>query len=98
MSDPIADKAEDLGLQLADMSSELDEMKQQLAEANRRVAIMTLVRDGAKMDELALKLATDVEDIFVRGWDNVTQRRAVIQIAARVLIETALAGGKPAET
>ena len=90
--------AVDLRRQLNDQADVLCDYRQLLAEAERRMALMVMARDPAKMDELALKFATDVEDMFARGWDGgVGQRRAVIQVAARVLIETALAGGKPVE-
>jgi hypothetical protein len=93
---PGKDEAGDLRLQLNDQADVLYDYKQRLAEAERRMALMVMARDPAKMDELALKFATEVEDMFARGWDGgVTQRRAVIQVAARVLIETAMAGGKP---
>ena len=50
------------------------------------------------MDELALAHAVEIENVFARGWDGgATQRRAALQVAARVLIETALVGGKPTE-
>ena len=93
---PADDQASDLSRQLNDVSDALDDAKMRQAEAERRVAAMVVARDPAKMDELALKFAADVEDFFARGWEGgAAQRRAVIQVAARTLIENALAGGKP---
>ena len=90
------DEANDLRRQLNDKDDALCDYKQRLEEAERRMALMVMARDPAKMDELTLKFATDVEDMFARGWEGgVVQRRTVIQVAARVVIETALAGGKP---
>lgn len=103
MRSPFTGKAEgevatDLRRQLNDMADLLFEAKRALAEARRRMDRMTLARDPAKVDELALAHAVEIENVFARGWDGgATQRRAALQVAARVLIETALVGGKPTE-
>ncbi len=79
-----------------DLSDELFNERARAAEAERRIKAMILACDPVHMDDLALKLANDVEDYFARSYDGgVTQRRATIQCAARGLIELVLAGGKP---
>ena len=48
------------------------------------MALMVMARDPAKMDELALKFATDVENMFARGWDGgVGPPRATTQTPER---------------
>ena len=79
-----------------DPADEIYTQRARAAEAERRMSNMILVRDPAKMDEVALKFAGDVEDYFARSYDGgVADRKKTIQLAARRMIENVLSGGKP---
>lgn len=88
----------------ADRSDFIEDLQGQLKDAKALVAAMTMTRDPAKMDDVALQAACAIEDIFVRGADGVqidgkwitpTQvRRNAIQNTVRLVIENAIAGGE----
>jgi phage shock protein A len=76
-----------------DWSETYANLQQHINTAESRVAQMEMRRDPAKMDELALKVAEEIEDIFANGgWGGRLPRLRHVHTLVLGAIQKALKG------
>lgn len=80
--------------ELNDRADNWADLQQNLALANERIAKMVVIRDPAQIGVLALGSAKEIEDLFVRSWESVAERRNALALLVRHAIENALLGDK----